>query len=106
MCLVPSVRCRPGLTHAGNISLQLLQCLSDQGAGSSLQISVKAFLTDVWKRFYCCEIFLFIVFFIVICARDIWPMIDSVGAVQGFPSQLRSSVVCGSRISFSDILLT
>ena len=73
---------------------------------SSLQISVEAFLTDVWKRFYFCEIFLFIVFFIFIWARDIWPMIDSVDAVQGFPSQLRSSVVCGSRISFSDILLT
>ena len=36
MCLVPSVRCRPGLTHAGNISLQLLRCTSDQGAGPTV----------------------------------------------------------------------
>ena len=43
-------------------------------------------------------------FSIVIWARAIGPMIDSVGAVQGFPSQYSSSVASGSRICSSDTL--
>ena len=35
--LIHSTRCRPGLTHVGNIPLQLLWCISGQEAG--LQIS-------------------------------------------------------------------
>ena len=33
LCLIHSTRCRPGLTHAGKIPLQLLECISGQVAG-------------------------------------------------------------------------
>ena len=36
MCLVHSTRCRPGLTHAGNITFQLLQCPSGQESGPTV----------------------------------------------------------------------
>ena len=72
---------------------------------SSLQIPVKAFLTDVWNRAKGFTfVKLFIVFSIVIWARHIGTMIDSVGAVQGFPSQYSSSAASGSRICSSDTL--
>ena len=43
---------------------------------------------ELSKKLYFRQIALFIVFFIVIWARNIWSMIDLVCAVQGFPSQL------------------
>ena len=38
LCLVYSTRCRPGLTHVGNIPLQLLRCISGQVAGPQVSL--------------------------------------------------------------------
>ena len=123
MCLVHSTRCRPGLTLAGNIPLRLLWCTSLQGVGRTVgwgiyiyvfdgSLARRELITNICqglfdrcveysKRLYFCQLALFLVFLIAVLARDIWPMIDSVGAVQGFLSQLWSSVAFGSRICSS-----
>ena len=36
--LIHSTRCRPGLTHVGNIPLQLLRCISGQVTGPQVSL--------------------------------------------------------------------
>ena len=38
LCLVHSMRCRPGLTHVPNILLELLRCISCQLAGPQVNL--------------------------------------------------------------------
>ena len=38
LCLVHLTRCRPGLTHVGNILLQLLRCISGKVADPQVSL--------------------------------------------------------------------